>query len=596
MNAQTPGVFDAARAILEHTPGKFMQGFLLPAELDRAWITAAGDGAGLDVFARFLGALGVNYECAAEDLARIPAAGPVVLVANHPFGLVEGAIFGALLARVRPDFRFLANSLLADIPALQEYVIAVNPFGGAARSNWKSLRASIDWLQRGGMLVTFPAGEVSSLQFSHMAIADPAWNENITRLIQITGAASVPAFFHGTNGPGFHLAGMIHPRLRTALLPRELLNKRGRTIRVSIGKRIGPDRVAELATHAAGDGKSQAIEYLRNRTHVLQARETPGEAQWAWRIEMPRARIAGAVDPPAMRAEMEQLDSSQRLIESGGYAVCTASAGQIPNILREIGRLREIAFRQVGEGTGRSLDLDKFDSRYQHLWIWNSKTNEVVGAYRLQGTDAVRSPHDLYTSTLFRFRPGLLERFHPALELGRSFVRPEYQRSYVALLLLWKGIGQYVARNPRYRVLFGPVSISRAYNRASRELMVGFLKAKCGNTELATLVKPKRQFRSRRLRTCDTQLLGSLIANVDELSDVVSDLEPDGKGVPVLVRQYLNVGGQILAFNVDPGFSDVVDGLVMVDLARMDSTLLEKYLGKAGAQTFSALHAKKQNM
>jgi hypothetical protein len=153
-----------------------------------------------------------------------------------------------------------------------------------------------------------------------------------------------------------------------------------------------------------------------------------------------------------------------------------------------------------------------------------------------------------------------------------------------------------VARHPRYRVLFGPVSISRAYNRASRELMVGYLKAKCGNTELANLVRPKRQFRSRRLRTCDTQLLGSLIANVDELSDVVSDLEPDGKGVPVLVRQYLNVGGKILAFNVDPGFSDVVDGLVTVDLARMGSTLLEKYLGKAGAQTFSALHGKKQNM
>jgi putative hemolysin len=594
MAAQTHGVFDAARAFLEHTPGKFMQGFLLPAELDRAWIAAAGDGSGPEVFAGFLGALGVNYECGAEDLARVPANGPVVLVANHPFGLVEGAIFGALLARVRPDFRFLANSLLAEIPALREYVIAVDPFGGAARTNWKSLRASIDWLQRGGLLVTFPAGEVSSLQLPHMAIADPAWNENITRLIQISGAASVPAFFHGTNGAGFHLAGMIHPRLRTALLPRELLNKRGRTIRVSIGRRIGPERVAELATHVAG--KSLAIEYLRNRTHVLQARETPGDGQWPWRIEMPRARIAGAVDPLAMRAEMAELDSSRRLIESGSYVVCAAPAGQIPNILREIGRLREIAFRQVGEGTGRSLDLDRFDARYQHLWIWNAKADEVVGAYRLQGTDAVRSPNDLYTSTLFRFRPGLLERFHPALELGRSFVRPEYQRSYVALLLLWKGIGAYVARNPRYRVLFGPVSISRAYNRASRELMVGFLTARCGNPELAPLVKPKRQFRSRRVRWCDTQLLGSLIANVDELSEVVSDLEPDGKGVPVLVRQYLNVGGQILAFNLDPGFSDVVDGLVVVDLARMDRTLLEKYLGKPGAQAFSAFHEKKQNM
>lgn len=584
MATQTHGVFDAARTRLEDTPGKFVQNFLLPAELDRAWNAAAG-GAGPQVFARFLNSLGVKYECGEEDLASIPQNGPVVLVANHPFGLVEGAIFGAMLAKVRPDFRFLANSLLADIPALREYVISVEVFGNAAKSNWRSLRLSIDWLQRGGVLVTFPAGEVSSLQFPQLAIADQAWSENITRLIQISGAAAVPAYFHGTNGPGFHLAGMIHPRLRTALLPRELLNKRGRTIRVSIGRAVGPERVAELADH--GD----AIEYLRNRTHVLQARG----AEKSWRIELRRARVAGAVDPRAMRAEMEHLDADQTLMENGDYLVCAAPAGKIPNILREIGRLREISFRKVGEGTGRSLDLDRFDAHYQHLWIWNGKTDEVVGAYRMQGTDAVRSKHDLYTSTLFRFRPALLERFHPALELGRSFVRPEYQRSYAALLLLWKGIGRYVARNPRYRVLFGPVSISRAYNRASRELMVSFLRARCANTDLGSLVEPKRQFRSRRMPTCDIQLLGSLIADVDELSDVVADLEPDGKGVPVLVRQYLKVGGQILAFNVDADFSDVVDGLVVVDLARMDRPLLEKYLGKDGAEEFLR-NAKKQDL
>jgi len=580
------GVFEAARTMLENTPGKFVQNFLLLAELDRAWIAAAAETGGPEVFARFLDSLDVKCECGVDDLARVPAAGPVVLVANHPFGLMEGFLFGALLARVRPDFRFLANSLLADIPVLREYVIGVDAFGGAAKTNWRSLRASIDWLQRGGLLVTFPAGEVSSLQLPQLSIADPAWNENITRLIEISGAVSVPAFFHGANGPGFQLAGMIHPRLRTALLPRELLNKRGRTIRVSIGRPVGPERMAELASHG------EAIGYLRNRTHVLQAREAPKP----WRIEFRQARIAGAVDPRAMQAEMAALDSHQRLIDSGDYVVCAASAGQVPNILREIGRLREVAFRQVSEGTGRSLDLDRFDAHYQHLWIWNAKTDEVVGAYRLQGTDAVRSPQDLYTSTLFHFRPELFEKFHPGLELGRSFVRPEYQRSYVALLLLWKGIGRWIARHPRYRVLFGPVSISRAYNRASRELMVSFLRARCANTELAALVKPRRQFRSRRLRNCDTQHLGSLIANIEELSDVVADLEPDGKGVPVLVRQYLKVGGQILAFNVDSDFSDVVDGLVVVDLARMEPSLLEKYLGRAGAARFRGYHAGKQNM
>lgn len=264
---------------------------------------------------------------------------------------------------------------------------------------------------------------------------------------------------------------------------------------------------------------------------------------------------------------------------------------QIPNTLREIGRLREVAFRQAGEGAGRSLDLDRFDSHYQHLWIWNTQSHEVVGAYRMVGTDSLRARRDLYTSTLFRFRAGLLEKVYPALELGRSFVRPEYQKSSVALVLLWKGIGQYVARNPRYRVLFGPVSISREYNPASRDLMVSFLESRCGNQDLATLVEPRRKLRTHHLRSCDTRILGSLLTDVDELSEVVADVESDGKGVPVLVRQYLKVGGQMLAFNVDVDFSDVVDGLVMVDLCRLTRPLLDRYLGKSDAESFLAFHA-----
>jgi putative hemolysin len=581
------GVFDAARSLLERTPaaaaGKLFENYFLPDRLERAWMNAVRDSTGGPVFSSFLAAMAVRCECSDDDLARLPAKGPVVVVANHPFGLIEGPLLGALAARVRTDFKFLANSFLAEIPALRDYVIAVDPFGGAARENWRALRDAIAWLRRGGMLITFPSGEVSSLQLGKFHVADPAWNENVTRIIQLTGASSLPVFFHGSNGPGFQMAGLIHPGLRTALLPRELLNKRGRSIRVSIGHPIGPDRFAQLS------GDRQATEYLWHRTHLLQARDI-GKP---WRIDFlaARAPITGPVDPAAMRAEIESLPADRLLLESGPYAVYYASASQIPSTLREIGRLREIAFRQAGEGTGRSLDLDRFDAHYQHLWIWNTQSQEVVGAYRMVGTDSVRARRDLYTSTLFRFRAGLLEKFHPALELGRSFVRPEYQKSSVALVLLWKGIGQYVARNPRYRVLFGPVSISREYNPASRDLMVSFLEKRCGNPELANLVEPRRKLRTRHLRSCDTRILGSLLSDVDELSEVVGDVESDGKGVPVLVRQYLKVGGQMLAFNVDADFSDVVDGLVMVDLARLSRPLLDRYLGKSGAESFLGFHA-----
>lgn len=580
-------VFDAARTMLQRTPAgpaaKLIESFLLPGQLEQAWtaaVSAASTAPDSSVFATFLAAMNVQCECAEQDLARLPSTGPVVIVANHPFGLIEGALLGALVARVRTDFKILANSLLADVPALRDYLIAVDPFGDAARSNWRPLRVALDWLRRGGVLITFPAGEVSSLQLSKLQIADPAWNENVPRLIQLSGATSLPAFFHGTNGAGFQMAGLIHPRLRTALLPRELLNKRGRTFRVSIGRAIGPDRFAHLSTG------HDATEYLWHRTHILQARHLPKP----WKFTPRRAPVAGPVDPVAMRAEIASLGAENRLLESGGYSVYCAASCEIPNLLREIGRLREISFRAAGEGTGRSLDLDRFDQGYQHLWIWNSKTDEVVGAYRLIGTDSVRARRDLYTSTLFRFRPGLLEKFHPALELGRSFIRPEYQKNSIALLLLWKGIGQYIARNPRYRVLFGPVSISREYNPASRDLIVSFLQSHCGNQELAELVEPKRKLRARNLGACDTRLLGSLLSSVDDLSEVVADLEPDGKGIPVLVRQYLNIGGQVLAFNLDAAFSDVVDGLVLVDLSRLNRGLLDRYLGKSGAEAFLAYH------
>ena len=187
-----------------------------------------------------------------------------------------------------------------------------------------------------------------------------------------------------------------------------------------------------------------------------------------------------------------------------------------------------------------------------------------------------------------KFHEGLIESMSPALELGRSFVRIEYQKSFSALLLLWKGIGRYVARNPRYRLLFGPVSISRDYSEASRALIVAYLRHRCGNGDLARYVEPRRDFRAPRLRGCDPRLLANLIENVEELSDAVADLEPDGKGVPVLLRQYLNCGGEMLAFNVDSAFSDVVDGLVVVDLMKMSKPQLEKYLGKEGAAGFLA--------
>ena len=538
-----------------------------------------------------LHSLNIRYECPAEEIAHVAKEGPAIIVANHPFGLLDGVVLGAILTGVRPDFRILTNSLVASIPQLHDYTIPVDPFGGseAVRANRKPLRESIQYLRAGGLLAVFPAGEVASLRRGRFGITDPDWTENVVRLARRVDAPVIPVFFHGTNSPAFHLAGLVHERLRTLLLPHELLNKAGSTIRVSIGRRIPPARLA------AKDGIENATAYLRARTFVLGQRGANASRLRFPAIELFKhpAPIAEAQDAAAIRREIEALRADRNLVMSNQYRVFAASAEEIPSVVLELGRLREITFRKVGEGTGNARDLDRFDQHYEHLFAWNDETGELIGAYRIGKSDEVIDrfgTRGLYTSTLFRLQSEFYEGIRPALELGRSFVRPEYQKGYLPLLLLWKGLGQYVARNPKYRTLFGPVSISKDYNPSSRALIVSFLKSHHCDEHLAECVKPRKKFRVRGPRDCDPRNFGSLLSNLDELSEVVADLEADGKGIPILLQQYLNLGGQILDFNVDRKFSNVLDGLIVVDLLKPTQRQLERYMGKASAAEFLRFH------
>ncbi len=570
---------------------RFLEPILFPKKLEAAWaeseeLTREKKTHGIGVFETFLERLGAHWTCPEDDLAHIPRKGGLVIVANHPFGMVEGPVMGALLAGVRKDVRFLANSLLGAIPGLEEFVIPVDPYGGAAKGNWRFIRQSLQWLRKGGVLVTFPAGAVSSLQFPKMQVADPEWNEAIGGLLRISGAPALPMYFHGSNGPTFQIAGLVHPWVRTMLLPTELLNKKGVTIRVSAGRPISSATLAQLP------GDRERVAYLRGRTHLLEQRSRPPSA--GWKLELPKPPVVAATPSETLRREVAQLAPEHLLAESGEFQVWVAKSTEIPDVLREIGRLRELTFRRVGEGTGRSLDIDRFDAHYRHLWLWNKATNEVCGAYRMVGSDEVDNASKLYTSTLFKFRPGLIESLHPAMELGRSFVRPEYQKSYQALLLLWKGIGAVVARDPRYRFLFGPVSISKEYANASRSLMVSYFGQHIADPQLAGAATARKEFRVRSPRACDLEALTPLFSGIDDLSDAVADIEPDGKGLPVLLRQYLNLGGAMVAFNVDKAFSGVVDGLVVVDLCRLTPRLLTKYLGHEGAARFVKEHASNQ--
>jgi putative hemolysin len=562
--------------------------FLLD-QLRRAFDAAGGSAGDGQAFTNLLAALRVNYSVSPGDLARIPARGPVVVAANHPFGLLEGAILGALLPGIRPDFKFLANSMLDSVPALRDQCIFVNPFGGseAVAENRMPLQRALEWLRGGGMLVVFPSGEVAHLDWKQAAVTDPPWNPVVARLIRLAGCPALPVFFLGANSLSFQLLGALHPRLRTVNLPRELLNKRGRNIELRVGRPVSP------AAMRAFSNPEQAIEYLRCRTHLLVNRS--GNASRPkpkpWRAPLP----SGPAVPAALLAgEIGSLDGSRRLAESEELSVYLAGAAEVPHVLQEIGRLRELTFRSAGEGTGKAADLDRFDTFYSHLFIWSRDKSELVGAYRLGATPDILPVHGLrglYTSSLFRLHPEFFRRIGPAIELGRSFIRPEYQRQYAPLLLLWKGIGQYVIRRPELPVLFGAVSISNDYNPVSRDLLARYLD-RCKAADLARFVRPRSPYRRRILGTRQTDWLSRFLGDVAELSDPIADLEPDGKGIPILIKQYMKLGGRTLGFNVDSRFSDALDGLILLDLRQTPPPVLGRYISSEGAAAFLEYHRK----
>jgi len=529
---------------------------------------------------RLLEIMEVTFSASPADLKHIPRTGPAVIVANHPFGLLEAVVLATVVRQIRTDVKILANDVLQRIPELRDLLIPVDVLGGSARANVGGLRRAVRFLNEGGPLIVFPAGAVSHFHWRERASVDPPWNAAVVRMIRLaskTGAtpAVVPVFVPGANSPSFHAAGWLHPSLRTALLARELFNKKRRQVELRVGHAVPCSKLAAMPSDADG------IAYLHWRTYLLANRPTfkPNTRVFGRRPRTAIEPIVAAAPRAALAQEVGQLPSAARLDSAGDLSVYLAPAGQIPQVLREIGRLREVTFRQAGEGTGHSLDLDAFDAAYLHLFVWHAAKHEVVGAYRLQTTENTSA---LYTRTLFHFDQRFLTAMGPAIELGRSFIRAEYQKGFAPLLLLWKGIGKFVAAHSHCKTLFGPVSICNQYQAISRDLMLAFLEQRASIGEWIGLVRARHEpARVRRDPHC---------TDVDELSAIISDLEPGQAGIPILLRQYLKLGGKLLAFSVDKEFSGVLDGLIVVDLTRTEPKLLERYLGRAEAASFAEYH------
>lgn len=526
----------------------------------------------------------LKYKVRPGDMANIPAKGPVVVVANHPHGLSDGLMFGKLLTSIRQDVRILANEQLSLCKELDPWLIKVDVYEGdnSKKRNMSSIKEMLTWLSKGGLVGIFPAGTASSYSLKDKHVTDDEWNEQIAAIIRRTKATVVPVYFPGRNSLLFQGISLIKKEARVAFLPREVGRDSKRTHKIVVGKPISPATLGQFETDKS------LVSHLRLRTYLLGKNYEKSRKPFPLK-KKGHTRLKPLIDPiPAeeLREEVNVLPEECRYVrqESGSWDVYVATAAQIPKLLREIGRLREITFRAAGEGSGSSCDLDEYDNHYLHLFLWDRENVRLIGAYRMGLTDQILDTvgiKGLYNGEFFHFPPNVLKVIRRGLEMGRAFIVPEYQKRPLALSTIWEGIGQFMARNHQYRYLYGTVSISRDYTNLSRALIVSYLEAReMDSMLLDSGIKAYHPPHKLKLHGPELRILPHGLTDSQNLSQLVADIEEDGKGIPVLLRQYLRLNGKILSFSIDENFGDVLDCLILVDVYKSPERSLKRYLGK----------------
>ena len=510
--------------------------------------------------------LQITSDVLPEELQHIPKEGPFITVSNHPFGALDGLMMTNAVASVRPDYKILANFILSRIPNLSDFFLAVNPFETKKNlmSSFLGLRHAQAHLLEGAPLGVFPAGEVSTYN-KEGYIEDKEWNPIIMKLIFKAKIPVVPIYFAGANTTFFHEIGTIHPMLRTARLPAEMIKKAGKKITMRIGKPITPAEQAHFAT------PQELGNYLRARVYALKANIPPKKTTKVIGIR------AEPISPPPDRKrifkEVERLSKSNlALFTVSNYTAFYADYAQIPYLMLEIGRKREEAFRSIGEGTNLALDLDSFDNTYKHLILWDKQQKQLVGAYRVGlGSEILKRDglSGFYTHTLFAFDEKATPFLKEAIELGRSFVCTEYQKDPLALLLLLKGLMHVVLRHEGPRYLVGPVSISSWYPLFYRSLIAYYLTTKHSAKEFAGAVRPTTAFTPDYLHVDPQILLSNYMGTIEQFERFMMRLSNNQYRLPTLVKKYLKLNTKLICFNVDPNFNYCLDGYIVLDIMKI---------------------------
>jgi putative hemolysin len=520
--------------------------------------------------------LQIKFEIPEEDLKRLPKDGAYITISNHPLGGIDGVLLLKLMLEREPNFKIIANFLLHRIKPLKKYIMPVNPFENHkdAKSSVVGIKETLRHLSDGKPLGMFPAGEVSTYKDGKLMVDKP-WEEGAIKVIRKAQVPVIPIYFHAKNSRLFYLLSKISGTFRTAKLPSEVFSQKKRVIKVRVGKPISVNEQNEYKTI------DEYSEFLRKKTYMLAnpfEKESPFLPTPSLKLPKSPKKIVTGANQQIMIAEVEAARNGDcRLLQSKNYEVFFSEASNIPNILHEIGRLREITFREVGEGTNESIDLDKHDKYYHHLFLWDNEANKIAGAYRMGLGSKIYPKYGIngfYLNDLFRFEPELHDMMHKSIEMGRAFIIKEYQQKPMPLFLLWKGIMHTTLRYPEHKFLLGGVSISNQFSDFSKSLMIEFMKSNYYDPYIAQYIHPKKEYKVK-LKDADKDFIfNETEADLNKFDKIIDELEPGSLRLPVLIKKYIKQNAKVVAFNVDPLFNNAVDGLMYIRISDIpDSTM-----------------------
>ena len=533
---------------------------------------------GIEFIDSILEGFEIDFEIPEKDLKRIPKTGPFITVSNHPLGGIDGMILMKLLLRERPDYKVIANFLLHRLDPLRPYIMPVNPFEDhkEAKSSLAGIKEAIAHLKEGKALGMFPAGEVSTYK-DHKIIVDRPWEPAAIKLIQKANVPVVPIYFHAKNSTFFYRLASMSDILRTAKLPSEMLTQKRRKIKVRIGNPISIEDQLEhtnIETYTA---------FLRRKTYMLanvfEQKKLFDKIPKSLKLPKNPKKIAGETAQILMETEVENSRKmDKRLLSSKNYEVFLAKKEVIPHVVAELGRLREITFRAIGEGTNNATDLDKFDEYYYHLFLWDNEAKKIAGAYRMGMGSEIYANHGIngfYLQELFKFEPELHKMMSQSIEMGRAFIIKEYQQKPMPLFLLWKGIVHCTLRFPEHKYLIGGVSISNKFSNFSKSLMIEFMKSHYYDPYIAQFIKPKKEFKVKLKDTDKDIIFDASKADLNKFDKIIDEIEPENMRLPVLIKKYIKQNAKVVAFNVDPLFNNSVDGLMYIRIADLPESTVK---------------------